>query len=417
MNEAEVTASERPTSKRPPKKSSPAKSAKSQPNPDLKAQVPFPGIESVMHGNGAVAHVMEHVCDGVIGYPITPSTEISEIYEAYRASGGINFWDRRPFFFEPEGEHSAQSGAMGAALTGGKYISNASSSQGILYGLESHFVTAGKKIGGFVLQIAARVVSRNSLNVMAGHDDVYALLPSGYTIFFGSNPQEAADLAAIAYRSSSLSLIPAANAMDGFSTSHMQSEVLLPEPELLKRYLGDPSERIPCPSVAQEILFGARGRYWQLNHFLEHHSLEFDPEAFDNLKDFLNKKNKFSEDWNPLNILSCDAATVGNFDLGVLNNKTNLIEDLKSNKFEIVFLIGQDNLNFKKKDEFIIYLGSHGDKGASLADIILPGAAFTEQDGYFANLEGKIQKSYKSSYPPGDAKEDWIIVNLSLIHI
>ena len=189
MNEAEVTASERPTSKRPPKKSSPAKSSKSQPNPDLKAQVPFPGIESVMHGNGAVAHVMEHVCDGVIGYPITPSTEISEIYEAYRASGGINVWDRRPFFFEPEGEHSAQSGAMGAALTGGKYISNASSSQGILYGLESHFVTAGKKIGGFVLQIAARVVSRNSLNVMAGHDDVYALLPSGYTIFFGSDPQ------------------------------------------------------------------------------------------------------------------------------------------------------------------------------------------------------------------------------------
>ena len=190
MNEAEVTASERPTSKRPPKKSSPAKSSKSQPNPDFKAQVPFPGIESVMHGNGAVAHVMEHVCDGVIGYPITPSTEISEIYEAYRASGGINVWDRRPFFFEPEGEHSAQSGAMGAALTGGKYISNASSSQGILYGLESHFVTAGKKIGGFVLQIAARVVSRNSLNVMAGHDDVYALLPSGYTIFLAAIPRK-----------------------------------------------------------------------------------------------------------------------------------------------------------------------------------------------------------------------------------
>ena len=87
MNEAEVTGSERPTSKRPPKRSSPAESSKSQPNPDLKAQVPFPGIESVMHGNGTVAHVMEHLCDGVIGYPITPSTEISEIYEAYRASG------------------------------------------------------------------------------------------------------------------------------------------------------------------------------------------------------------------------------------------------------------------------------------------------------------------------------------------
>ncbi|WP_440676812.1 NADH-quinone oxidoreductase subunit NuoG [Candidatus Pelagibacter sp. HIMB1587] len=132
---------------------------------------------------------------------------------------------------------------------------------------------------------------------------------------------------------------------------------------------------------------------------------------FNNLKDFLNKKNKFSEDWNPLNVLSCDAATVGNFDLGVLNNKTNLIEDLKSNKFEIVFLIGQDNLNFAKKNEFVIYLGSHGDIGAECADIILPGSAYTEQDGYYTNLEGKIQKAFKASYPPGDAKEDWQIIN------
>ena len=132
---------------------------------------------------------------------------------------------------------------------------------------------------------------------------------------------------------------------------------------------------------------------------------------FDNLKDFLNKKNKFSEDWNPLNILSCDAATVGNFDLGVLNNRTNLIQDLKLNKFEIVFLIGQDNLNFVKKNEFVIYQGSHGDKGAECADIILPGSAYTEQDGYYTNLEGKIQKAFKASYPPGDAKEDWQIIN------
>ena len=139
--------------------------------------------------------------------------------------------------------------------------------------------------------------------------------------------------------------------------------------------------------------------------------LEHAQYLFDNLKDFLNKKNKFSEDWNPLNVLSCDAATVGNFDLGVLNNKSNLIEDLKSNKFEIVFLIGQDNLNFAKKNEFVIYQGSHGDKGAECADIILPGSAYTEQDGYYTNLEGKIQKAFKASYPPGDAKEDWQIIN------
>lgn len=251
--------------------------------PDVK----YPGLASIINGNGAVAHVMSHVCGGVIGYPITPSTEISETYENFRAGGGCNVWGRHPFFYEPEGEHSAQSGALGAALTGGKYISNASSSQGILYGLESHYVTVGKKAGGFVLQVAARVVSKHSLNVMAGHDDVYALLPSGYTILFGSNPQEAADLAAISYRLSSTSLIPVANVMDGFATSHMMSEAVLPEPELLKEYLGDPAGRIKAPTVAQEILFGAKGRVAQLRSWLARHRTAFAPGGLERIEAFL----------------------------------------------------------------------------------------------------------------------------------
>ena len=72
----------------------------------------YPGTPTVSHGNGAVAHVMSHVCGGVIGYPITPSTEIAELYEAARADGRINVWGKHAFFFEPEGEHSAQSGAF-----------------------------------------------------------------------------------------------------------------------------------------------------------------------------------------------------------------------------------------------------------------------------------------------------------------
>ena len=87
------------------------------------------------------------------------------------------------------------------------------------------------------------------------------------------------------------------------------------------------------------------------------------------------------------------------------------MDDLNENKFESVYLLGQDSLDFKKKNEFIIYQGSHGDKGAEIADVILPGAAFTEQSGHYTNLEGKIQKAYKASYPPGDAKEDWQIIN------
>ncbi|HIJ85399.1 MAG: pyruvate flavodoxin/ferredoxin oxidoreductase-like [Magnetococcales bacterium] len=252
-------------------------------NGNLSGQPKFPGIKAVIHGNGAVAHVMGHVCGGVIGYPITPSTEISEIYESYRADGGMNVWGKHPFFFEPEGEHSAQSGALGAAMTGGLYTSNASSSQGILYGLESHYVTAGKKVGGFVLHVAARVVSKHSLNVMAGHDDVYSMVNSGYTILFGSNPQEAADLAAISYKVSALSLIAVANAMDGFATSHMQSEALLPEPQLLQTFLGDPEERIPCPTLAQEMLFGAKGRVYQLKSFVQRNRTDFDETALGHL--------------------------------------------------------------------------------------------------------------------------------------
>ncbi len=132
---------------------------------------------------------------------------------------------------------------------------------------------------------------------------------------------------------------------------------------------------------------------------------------FYSFKNFLTKNDKFTNEWNPFNILSTDAATVGNFDLDIINDKEDLIKDLNENKFELVYLLGQDNLIFNKKNEFIIYQGSHGDKGAEIADIILPGAAYTEQSAHFTNLEGKIQKAYKASYPPGEAKEDWQIIN------
>ena len=142
--------------------------------------------------------------------------------------------------------------------------------------------------------------------------------------------------------------------------------------------------------------------------FLKSKSAEF---LFSSLKNFLLINNKFREDWNPLNVISSDAATVGSLDLDIIDQKNHLIKNLNENKFDLVFLMGQDNLKFNKKNEFVIYIGSHGDSGAELADIILPGAAYTEQSGHYTNLEGKIQKAQKASYPPGDAKEDWQIIN------
>ena len=142
--------------------------------------------------------------------------------------------------------------------------------------------------------------------------------------------------------------------------------------------------------------------------FLKSKSAKF---LFSSFKNFLLDNNKFTDDWNPLNFLPSDAATVGNLDLDIIDKKNELIKNLNEHKFDLVFLMGQDNLKFNKKNEFIIYVGSHGDNGAELADIILPGAAYTEQSGHYTNLEGKVQKAYKASYPPGDAKEDWEIIN------
>ena len=135
---------------------------------------------------------------------------------------------------------------------------------------------------------------------------------------------------------------------------------------------------------------------------------------FESVKSFLYKNNKISKEWNSLNIVSENASTVGSFDLGLYKTEdgsNEVLKDLEMHKFEIVYLLGQDSLTFKKEKEFIIYQGSHGDKGAEMADIILPGAAYTEQNGYFTNLEGKLQKAYKASYPPEEAKEDWQIIN------
>ncbi len=135
---------------------------------------------------------------------------------------------------------------------------------------------------------------------------------------------------------------------------------------------------------------------------------------FEEIKKFLNKHDKINDQWNSLNVLSKDASTVGSYDLTLFssnNGRNLLLEKLQNNSIDLLFLIGQDKLKVDKKDLFIVYIGSHGDEGAKNSDLILPGSAYTEQDGYYTNLEGKIQKAYKASYPTELAKEDWLIVN------
>ena len=133
-------------------------------------------------------------------------------------------------------------------------------------------------------------------------------------------------------------------------------------------------------------------------------------------KSFLIKNNFINKNWNALNILIQNASTVGAIDLKFYNiesvNNFIFFDKLKNQNFKLLYLVNSDNLDIKKNNEFIIYQGSHGDRNAEIADVILPSPTYTEQDGVFANLEGRIQECRKASYPTNEALEDWKIFNL-----
>ncbi len=135
---------------------------------------------------------------------------------------------------------------------------------------------------------------------------------------------------------------------------------------------------------------------------------------FEEIKKFLNQNNFITKDWNALNVLVQNASTVGLTDLKIFPNEKSdydFFERLNSGKFKLLYLLGSDNLEIKKTNEFVVYQGSHGDRGAEIADLILPAAAYTEQNSLYENLEGRAQECRKASYPIGEAKEDWKIFN------
>ncbi len=127
----------------------------------------------------------------------------------------------------------------------------------------------------------------------------------------------------------------------------------------------------------------------------------------------LKKFGGFNKKWNGFNILHNYASTVGAID--ILSeysdyNHSALKNDINNNLIKFVYLLNADDFDFDISSCFVIYQGHHGDKGAQLADVILPGAAYTEKDGSYTNLEGRLQYAQRATFPPGDAKEDWTIL-------
>jgi len=128
------------------------------------------------------------------------------------------------------------------------------------------------------------------------------------------------------------------------------------------------------------------------------------------------KVEAVKDGWNGFNVLQTAASRVGGLDVGFVPGKGGLntqgiLKAAKAGDVNVVFLLGADQIETNSLDQaFVIYQGHHGDVGAQVADVILPGAAYTEKDATYVNMEGRVQRTRQAVFAPGEAKEDWKII-------
>ena len=218
----------------------------------------YPGHPEATDGSAAIVAMETAASEAAGAYPITPSTQMGEGWAAAVAQGETNVNGRRLLFFEPEGEHAAAGVTAGMSMVGLR-ATNFSSGQGIAYMHESLYAAAGKRLT-YVLNVAARAMTKHALNVHAGHDDYHAVDDTGFFQLFAKDVQSSADLNLVAHRVAELSLNPGIVAQDGFLTSHVIETMRMPERALVKEYLGDPSDTIESPTPAQRLVFGETRR-------------------------------------------------------------------------------------------------------------------------------------------------------------
>ena len=120
-----------------------------------------------------------------------------------------------------------------------------------------------------------------------------------------------------------------------------------------------------------------------------------------------------SLDWHGFNVLHSAAARVGALDLGFVPGAQDKgLDAMLGGGVDLLWLLGADEFDASRvgAETFVVYQGHHGDRGAARADVILPGAAYTEKNGTYVNTEGRVQRGFQAMFPPGEAREDWKIL-------
>jgi NADH-quinone oxidoreductase subunit G len=133
-------------------------------------------------------------------------------------------------------------------------------------------------------------------------------------------------------------------------------------------------------------------------------------------RDLADKLGAVRADWNGFAVLHTAAARVGGLDLGLVpgpegRDVAGILSGCEKKEIDFVYLLAADEIDTTRLGKaFVVYQGHHGDAGAQRADVILPGAAYTEKPGTYVNTEGRVQRAFRAGYPPGDAREDWAIL-------
>jgi len=188
-------------------------------------------------GNTAAAAVAYSLSELVTLYPITPSSPMGELADAWASSGRTNLWGMVPRVVEMQSEGGA-AGALHGALQTGALATTFTSSQGLLLMLPNMFKIAGE-LTSAVIHVAARSVATHALSIFGDHSDVMAARTTGFAMLASSSVQEAQDLAVVAHLATLQTRVPFLHFFDGFRTSHEMNRVAMLEPDDLRALVDD----------------------------------------------------------------------------------------------------------------------------------------------------------------------------------
>ena len=192
---------------------------------------------ATIDGNEAVARVAHPLSEVIAIYPITPSSPMGELADAWSAIGRTNLWGAVPNVVEMQSEGGA-AGALHGALQGGALATTFTASQGLLLMIPDMYKIAGE-LTPFVMHVAARTLATHALSIFGDHSDVMAARTTGFAMLASSSVQEAHDLALIAHTATLEARVPFLHFFDGFRTSHEVDKIETLDPTDLRAMIDD----------------------------------------------------------------------------------------------------------------------------------------------------------------------------------